>query len=582
MSGFFFAQVTEGQLTQCRSRCARMLAHLNRPCHAVKSGFGGFLMAAAPHSGVLQTFKTEREMGVLLGYALDERGRRLSPEDLSLRWKKEPAFQPDGYFAAVVVRADGSLTVAVDPLGLYPCHYTQLQDGCWVLASAARDLGTHPDFRPRPDPEGIAGQLLLNAPLYLHSTLEDVRLIPPCSILHLRQGEPAEICAAGKVPLHPPGSFEEAYEEYAARLESAFRKHAAVAAGEATDLLLSGGRDSRTVAALVVREGIRPRPVTFGLRHEFEVRAARAVAADLGLRPFHWIRDQDPVWMLKAWEQRAIRSAGYGGGTFGGIPMYAGFAPWMHHGVLIDDLLGGFAMNFSWNPEIRQHEESLFFEKLNRWGFPAETLRDLYRDPEAGELGLRLRDRVLADFKGPAGETGQASFDWKFKTRVRTHLGATLWDLTRYTWPIVPGCDQELFAFMRGLPMEWVGPRRLQNRLLASHAPHMLEIPFDNNTMNFVPDRMQARRRFKVPKVFASSQPLRYHRIFDLHSPGWRAVVPLAEAGRESLHGLFRPERLEGLWPRDLRRYFASNPFAGLAGMRSLMVLAGYFAQDDL
>jgi 7-cyano-7-deazaguanine synthase len=51
-------------------------------------------------------------------------------------------------------------------------------------------------------------------------------------------------------------------------------------------LLLSGGLDSSTCAALAIRDGFEPHALTFryGQRHAIELDAARAVAASLGIR----------------------------------------------------------------------------------------------------------------------------------------------------------------------------------------------------------------------------------------------------------------------------------------------------------
>jgi len=582
MSFFFLTQADRETRISCRERGGALVDQLELSARCELHLDSGLLLGAAPHKAVLQTHTSETETALLLGYALDEEGRPFTPERLAKRWKAQPAFQPDGFFLAAVLRTDGGITVAVDPLGLYPCLYTQLPDGSWLLASAARDLYIHPDFRAKPDLEGVSGQLLLNSPLDNRTVLQDVRLIPARTVLHLRKGAPPQGETAALPAPERPATREDALDLFTQHWSRAMRNHLAVTEACASDLLLSGGRDSRMVAASLEKAGFAFRPVTFGLRGEYEVQAARAVSRTLKTGKMLLLRDEDPAWLLQAWETRARRSAGLGGGTFGGLMPHPALNPWMHHGILLDDLVGGYAARFSWDTGAGLHRGALFYEKLNRWGFPAETLRSLFKDADAGELGFQLRDRMLADFERRADEADQASFDWKLATRCRHHLGIALWEFTRHTWPVVPGCDQALYAFVRSLPLEWVNGRSLQSAWMRSECPDLLRIPFDDNTHRFVPDQPGWRWPAWRRRLFAPDQPLRYHRVFGMDTPAWRAVAKEAEAARAALHAFLDPGELKRLWPEDLTALTPPNPFASLAGMRSLMVLAGFFAQGDL
>ncbi len=581
MSLVFLAQTSPDLPGDCQKRAERALRHEALPVQWVHPSDTGFLAVGAPQADVLQTGVSEEGTAMILGYALDEEGHALTPQALMARWGQEPSFQPDGFFLAAVMRPDGSLSVAVDPLGLYPAFYTALPDGRWIVASAAGDLAIHPSFRKAPDPEGISGLLLLNNPLDDRTVLRNVRQIPIRTVVTLSKGKPAVFHTAPLPEPDHPESFEQALELFSSHWSRVIRQHSSLAGTLDCDVLLSGGRDSRMAAFSVKKAGFSLRPVTFGLRGEYEVIAARAVNRQMRLRKGLLFRDDDPRLCLKAWQTRALRSGGHGGGSFGALIPQAGLRPWLQHGILLDDLLGGYATRFSWDPDSQKHDGKLFFDKLNRWGLPEETVSGLFRDQEEGAWAGQLKLRMLRDFAERTGEEGTASFDWKFRTRCRHHLGASLWEFSRYTWPTVPACDQKLFSFFRSLPLEWVNNRALQTAWMHRNCPELLRIPFEDNTHRFAGELFSRRWPAWRKRLFANEQPLRYHRVFSMQSPGWRAVSREAEAAREALFAFLEPDKLESVWPKDVADRPYPNPFAALAGVRSLMVLAGYFSQED-
>lgn len=579
MSYFFISlSATEADAEACRSRGQRDLSETGLPCTRTLEVPGALFLAGAPQDQVLECADVPEGSGFLLGIALAEDGRRISLAALAARWEADPQFQPDGCFVAALRMRDGRLHVAADPLGVLPVFYHQLPDGTWLVAGAPRDLRAHPAMRFVPCPLGIAGQLLLNSSLGRHTVVEGVHLLQPREQLHLRPGQTAVPSAAPLPEAQVPARFEDALEQFAVLWPRSLRQTAAITAGQPVDLMLSGGRDSRQLLADLRQVQTRIRLFTFGLPGENEVRAAKAVARHFCSHRLLRVDDRDPSIILKSWAQRAGRMAVHGGGTCGATAPHPRMRPWIYHGILHDDLFGGYAAQFAKDPDTGELTAESFYSKLNRWGFPPETLAALFRDPAHQPLGAELLAARMQAFRTHPGGPAQASFDEKLATRGRCHLGSAILSLSRHTWPLTPAFSQELIAFLRALPLEFIADRRLQNAWMAREHPALLKIPFDNNTGNFSADLSS---RFwpawrRSPRL---AQPLRYHRMLSMNHPAWQQIYRETLPKRERLHGLMDANQLRKLWPDDPASLKVKNPFAELAGLRSLMALAHFFTE---
>jgi hypothetical protein len=533
----------------------------------------------APFASVLDLHEGRNEVAFLLGYALDLNRVPLDASSLSAHWRDDPGVQPDGFFAAAAWSESDGLTVGVDPLGCIPCAYASPSVGSLVCASTPGDLQAHPQFQSELDLEGVAGVLLLNNPLFDRSTLRDARLLPVRARLRFDASGPK----LHRAPLPEPGpvgSFDDAVEELTTLWEDALTAHSRVV-DAGCDLLLSGGRDSRMVAAGLKQLDCDFRAVTFGRKGEHEYRAARRASRALRIRDHLLVADSSNESSLAGWWTRARRSVAIAGGTCADLHGSAALQPWLHHGILVDDLVGGLASGFCRDRATQEVGGHVFFRKLNRWGFPAETLARLFRDPAIGDYCHELRDRVLTDFSERAEEPEKVAFDWKLATRMRFHLGYGLFELARYSWPITPACDQRLIAAARRLPLSLTTGRRIQHEILRRYSPRLLRIPFDGNTRKFLPESRAWLWPHWRQNLFAAPQPLRYHRILDPESEAWRRIRQEAERGREALSVFLDPKVLEELWPVFPVPLRGRNQFAEMAGARSLMMLASWLAADS-
>lgn len=190
----------------------------------------------------------------------------------------------DGMFAFGIWDARARrLVLARDRMGQKPLFYAFLPDGALVFASEVKGLLAHPQVRPLVDEAGLAAYLTLEYLPGELSMLQGVRKLLPGTWLGLQAGKHASRrywdipFVDGPSPADAVERFTELFDRGVAR-----RLMADVPLG----VFLSGGIDSSSVAASVVRQRTAANVKTFsiGFREESydESSMARMVAEHLG------------------------------------------------------------------------------------------------------------------------------------------------------------------------------------------------------------------------------------------------------------------------------------------------------------
>jgi asparagine synthase (glutamine-hydrolysing) len=195
--------------------------------------------------------------------------------------------QLDGMFALALLDAQtGTLLLARDRAGQKPLYWAPLAGGGFAFASEITALLRVPGVDTSLDRAGLAHALTFGFVPNPWSLRAGVRQLRPGTALRLRAGsEPEEIrWTPEPAPLAPPfaGDAESLSHELERVLSACVREH--LVADVPVGVLLSGGVDSSTVAALAARHVGRLQ--TYAVVHRDPVyderAAARAVAEAIG------------------------------------------------------------------------------------------------------------------------------------------------------------------------------------------------------------------------------------------------------------------------------------------------------------
>lgn len=255
----------------------------------------------------------------------------------------------EGGHVRVTTRADG-VTILTDGIGRIPVYWAE--DRGALLVSTALGALVSLGLPFAWDDVGVTEYLATLYPLGTRTVIRRAAVLPAGAALWWRRGERA---AVESHPLFAPSEHElsddEVVAEFRSRWTETLQDMWARHEGRRVALGLSGGLDSRVIAAGLASHGRRPLTFTYGDSRNREVRVARQIAERLGLphatlpvTSAEMLRDwrtctlaldgaHSPAEMYESWFQHWLSSAmdvlvsGIWGGPLWGDDKALGLAP---------------------------------------------------------------------------------------------------------------------------------------------------------------------------------------------------------------------------------------------------------------
>lgn len=532
---------------------------------------------------------------LLVGYAIDDDGRHVTAADILTGWLS-PSSTPrmhDGYHIAVAWHERRGLTAGVDPFGLFPLQHATPAEGNrlpLIAATTPEAFRCHPLFTPRIDRRALAGILLVHGPLLNRPLLAGTRRMPRG---HLLRCSPAgrvseeEVCRLEGTP--PPAAETPAQTQrrisdlYVATL----RRHRPPE-GDAS-ILLSGGLDSRLVAACLAAEGIAAQALILGRSDDFEVIAGAAVARRLGM-PLEVVSTEaiDDGFPARACQAARFShlTAAPGGDDFAeGLALSASPGRYLWSGIAFDWVFEPVSYAEGRNPQTGLWALEGMIAFMNRWGVPAAGLPALLGDDGPALCNDLIEEVRASCLRGPAPPEIEAS-RIRWDQRLRNHVGMAAHRTTFHAWPLMPATDRRLYQAIVGLPVDRYEDRALEMAALREIRPELCAVPLDTNSFRFEPpngsrthaEKLLQSARGRLRRFYwmrlRGHDPRRYERLFNVDHPRWLATRRQIEHLRPLLHEHLDSRALAGMLPRpDVRTHFA-NPVNQGGAIRLLVGLA--------
>lgn len=522
----------------------------------------GVLWAAGPRApGSVLT--DGRDGTFVWGDAIDGDGIRLDAAGVRRMWKADGMASFDGFHLAADLTAEGDLRIVSDLMGLLPVHHWTGPDV--VLAGTSVEaFHAHPSFRARLDPEGLVGVLLLNGLVGGRTLWSGVRRLGVRCRLQVRDGRCREVTdpvtpAPDRALLGLP--LEGQVEIADQALRRAMRRQVGV--GEELGILLSGGLDSRQLAAYALEEGAAPKALTFGLDTDIEMRCAKEVAKALGIAH---AAVEIPAREYGEAARRLARCEGLAAGfsnvlDWAMVPHLEQLPPRVLLGHVFDGVVGGIHIPWALDPGAARYDFANIFRRFNAWGFAPGRLRELL-PPEHRDLVASVVEDARKLHEGSSDQPHLQAWHFDLQTRQRFHVGAAVWPASFRSWPVSPVFDREVFDLAASLPASALAGRRLQRELLVRIHPRLARVPLDRNSLDSLPleptlaDRLRGglssrvrRWTSRIPGSGGRRENRFYYRTYAFGSPGWETVRALAEVDRGSLPELLDPEGVRSLVP---------------------------------
>ena len=396
---------------------------------------------------------------------------------------------------AVVCESGGTAAAAADRIRSFPLFWGRDAAGALCLGDDALDVAR--SVGARLDSPAAAAELMLQSATVGASTLST-------AVRGVQAGEVVTFDGGGTTAhryfRYADGPALDAPEEDlvtegARRLERAFERLVESVRGRPVAVPLSGGMDSRLVAALLARGGRTDALCfTYGRRWLFEARASRRVAGALGLRwafvpytyrDWHRWASGDAFGRYRRWaagltaiehEQdwpaaRALRQRGL-------VPEGTVFVPG-HAG----DFLGG--SHLAPRPEPAERDPVALVRAHYYTEWPTRTL-----DPD---LSAALDARIAAETAGAEGPRALLRFGWQERQAKMIANSVRVYEDHGADWRLPFWADADVLDFWGRVPAPLLRGRRLYDAVLRRLlGDELFDLP---STLGPVPLSVQKARR---------------------------------------------------------------------------------------
>jgi asparagine synthetase B (glutamine-hydrolysing) len=372
-----------------------------------------------------------------------------------------------------------TLLLANDRLGLRPLYLAELS-GALRFASEAKALLADPALPRALDQVAIASFFNFGLVLGERTFFQAIRLLPPGSLITL-QNEQLKTTSYATLS-YPAPAAGHSDDDYADRVARSLQ--AAVANSLRPDrrygVMLSGGLDSRWIAALVA--GLRPDSIafTFGDDASDDIRIAAQVCRTLGLE--HRRLALSPTYLAdQAAEIVHISDGMYNVVHAHEYPAAAslkGEAEVLLGGFLGDLLFGRNIQPLTIGLRTRQAAVDYTYHDLRKSGLPAPDMQSIFGPAQAAEL-TALAHQALADSFSPDISHPLNLRDHQniMQRHRRFYYMAQLLK-TPYIEIVHPFCDRTVLETATSLPLSQRFMQRADRRALATAFPALAAIPW--------------------------------------------------------------------------------------------------------
>ena len=536
---------------------------------------------------------TPSQLGIIIGYGIDDAGQRVCASRLANDWLHAKAgCQPyDGYYVGIAFDEKAGLSIGADALGLFPLQYAELPGGALMVSTTPRAFACHPGFVRRVDRLGLAGILMTNGMVDNRPLLAGTRRLALGHRLRSRPGETAREVEVFRVAERLGASRETAIEmreRIWSELTRAIHRHRPLE--DDALLMLSGGLDSRLVAGCLADAGVPTRAVSLGRPNDHEVRAAGVVAHRLHM-PFELVTAEPDLATFMSDARRCVRFTGLSAAPGSddvalGLEAARTRATYAWSGIPFDWLFELVSRHSGFDIARGTWSFDELLDHVNAWGIPLAQLPTLLgRDGQ--ELCREVMSRIeRCCTQGPLPVDRQSAL-YRWEQRVRSHLANSLHRLSFVSWPIMISTDRRLFSALYWLPHEAYPDRRLQKEMLLWRRPDLATVPLDTNSFRFAPlgtaspgalgkavQSIAQRARRAIQPMFPATDPRRYERLFNVDHPRWVAVRKDAERLRPRVEQVLDPVALAEAWPAPRHRLRSRKPIEDGSAIRLLTGLA--------
>jgi hypothetical protein len=492
----------------------------------------------------------------------------------------------EAQFYNLIGAADSELRIESDPIGLKPFYIAALDHGTLIASRILDILRAAPELAAPVDPLAVYQLMMFRAPMGERTLHQRVKRSISGGCYRWSPERGLQVTQGRRLSAPPvdAGLFvDDALERIKEALVRSLREKAANLSGPIA-LSLSGGFDSRLLAAVAVEIGLPVQAYSFGRSYHPEIQSAKATARTLGLPleilpypadgsiqrlPFH----------LETVEGTADLATSLIANLFAidrpaGTPMLHGFAG--------DPIAGNHLRHLA--PKDYRTLDTLAdgVMRFNGGASPIDFAA-LLNVPVSRDA---VRDEIRASL--PEGcQPHQAYTLWDFEHKQRRYVGSHFPMIGDRFDTIAPYYDRDLFAIWLSVPPVGLDGRSLFRKFLTKYYPALARIPHSEEAGPITPNLRYQLAGFlrkapyeAVDRLFGTARARRLTRALSRDRYIW-SLANLAGA-RQRAHMLARIEALrpdaQQVLGLDIDARFADRLKGDLQATRGLFLVMEYAA----
>ncbi len=419
-------------------------------------------------------------------------GRNFEFQSDSPSWDKWHEYaEAEAQVYNLIYVTDENFTIESDPLGIKPVYRVVTDEGVLIASSIADICSIAPALSKSLDRDSLAQFLMMGYALGTRTFHKDLHRsntgerIEWSKTEGLKLSRPRRYSVSGKI--QSDTYLNAALSQVETSLNESLRRHCS-GARKPINVALSGGFDSRILAAALESQNYPIRTFTYGKWHHRELRTARRIAKSLNVEHAYLDYPLDNFYQRLQLFMSVVEGQSESKVTqvTNLLQINADPGTALVHGFLSDPIAGSHLTDWFPNDDLNDLDEV------------AERLANILQPPKPQ---LELAQKILGfsfDLEGfrqeirselpPTEKAYQSAVLWDIEVRQRKLISPHLLMLGQKFDVIAPFYDREMLQTWISMPRSVLDKRYLQRQQLAHKFPELAKIPRDQETAPITPN----------------------------------------------------------------------------------------------
>ncbi len=419
-------------------------------------------------------------------------GRKFEFQSDSPSWDKWHEYaEAEAQVYNLIYVTDDGFAIESDPLGTKPVYRVVTDEGILIASSIADICSIAPELSKRIDPKAIAQFLMMGFTSGSRTFHKDLH--------RSNTGERIEWSKAVGLSLSRPRRFNistkiksdihlnAALLKVETSLNDSLERHCS-GARKPINVALSGGFDSRILAAVMKNQGYPIHTFTYGRWHHRELRTARRIAKSLNVEHTYLDYPLDNFYQQFHMFMSLIEGQSESKVTqvTNLLQIKANSGSALVHGFLSDSIAGNFLVDRFSHDDLKDLDEVA--ERLASVLTPPRSQLELVQKILGFKFDLEGFKQEIRSELLPCEKPYQSAILWEIEVRQRKLICPHLVMLGQKFDIIVPFYDREMLQTWLSMPRATMDKRYLQRQHLAHRFPELAKIPRDQETAPITPN----------------------------------------------------------------------------------------------